>query len=334
MLDLNHILLFIASISSALLLVRAWRGGADPVWRGATVAVLLVTGIAWLFARGYAGFIGAGAWIVLLHLPAAGLHKALQLAQRGHFFAARRILSALRFCHPGRNLREHERIVGLIEAARARGHQPEIVPSSPTLFGQPRPRLTPAVAILILLNTAMFLAESTLGGSTNYSTLHRLGALEPYAVLVGGEYWRLLAALFLHYGPLHFFVNIFALQFFGPTLESAIGWVRFAAGYLIAGIGSCVQVAVLWRMGWFSADQFVGASGAVMGIVGLWAGSLLRQHHLPHSRRTLRSIALIVLVQITFDLVTPQVSMAAHLGGLTTGFVLGLLVAPKRPMTL
>jgi membrane associated rhomboid family serine protease len=43
----------------------------------------------------------------------------------------------------------------------------------------------------------------------------------------------------------------------------------------------------------------------------------------------LRNIFIIVLMQVAFDLVTPQISMAAHLGGLSTGFLLGLIV-PAR----
>jgi membrane associated rhomboid family serine protease len=40
----------------------------------------------------------------------------------------------------------------------------------------------------------------------------------------------------------------------------------------------------------------------------------------------LRNIFVIVILQLAFDVVTPHVSMSAHLGGLFTGFLLGLLV--------
>ena len=76
--------------------------------------------------------------------------------------------------------------------------------------------------------------------------------------------------------------------------------------------------------------MLVGASGSVMGIVGAWAGYLLRHHHVPGARRRLSSIALIVGIQTAFDLCTPQVSMAAHLCGLLTGVAAGLLLAPAE----
>jgi membrane associated rhomboid family serine protease len=38
---------------------------------------------------------------------------------------------------------------------------------------------------------------------------------------------------------------------------------------------------------------------------------------------------MIIVIQVAFDLSTPQVSMAAHLCGLIAGFFLGLLLAPR-----
>ena len=189
---------------------------------------------------------------------------------------------------------------------------------------------TTAVWTLIALNTLMFGVEIAFGGTTNEWTLHRLGAMEPYAVLVRGEYWRLFTALFLHYGALHLLFNLYALYVLGPTLERSIGAGRFLTCYLLSGIGSSAGV-VCWRLlGWTHADQLVGASGAVMGVIGAWAGSLLRNHHAPLAGIQLRQIVLIVAMQTAFDLATPQVSMAAHLSGLASGILLGFVLAPSR----
>ena len=330
MLDLNHIFLFIAAISPTILIVQTWRGAASPHWRGAAIAVLVITASAWLFARPQAGYVGGAAWFLLLFVPATAIRKSVDLAQRGEFAKARRLLRWLRFLHPARALREHAQVIRVFENAHEQGRTLPPPVHRPTMFGRTRVGLTPVVAVLMALNAAMFAAQIAFGGSTNFLTLHRLGALEPYVVIVNGEYWRLLTALFLHYGPAHLLVNLFALQFFGPTLESAIGSVRFTTCYLLSGIGSCAAITLMSRWGWLETDQLVGASASVMGIVGAWAGSLIRDRHLPHNRRTLRMILLIVAIQSTFDILTPRVSMAAHLGGLTTGFLLGLLLTPKH----
>ncbi len=208
-------------------------------------------------------------------------------------------------------------------------HRIEQIDRQPmALFGSGTMRPTTAVLIFMALNVAMFIAEVRLGGSTNTNTLHRLGALEPRAIRFDGEYWRLLTSLFLHFGPLHLLFNLYALFVIGPGLERIIGPVRFSAYYLLTGLGSSVGVLILRFQN--LSEQLVGASGCVFGIVGVWAGYLLRHRHEPFAGRRLRNIILIVAIQVAFDLSTPQVSMAAHLSGLATGVFLGLLVAPRR----
>jgi rhomboid protease GluP len=192
------------------------------------------------------------------------------------------------------------------------------------------PSRLPAVWTFMLLNLAMFAAEFALGGTTDDRALLRLGALEPYLVIVQGQYWRVLAALFLHFGPLHIVFNLYALWVLGPPLERSIGSVRFAICYLIAGLGSNCAVLGLIRLGWTKADLLVGASGCIMGVLGATAGLLLRHRHGLLAAQRLRNIALIIVIQTAFDLSTPQVSMAAHLSGLVTGFVVGLLISAKR----
>jgi rhomboid protease GluP len=196
-------------------------------------------------------------------------------------------------------------------------------------FGSDSSRPTVAVVIFIVLNLVMFLAEVKLGGSTSPLTLHRLGAMEPWAIRHGGQYWRMLTSLFLHFGPLHLIFNLYALFVIGPGLERIIGSTRFALLYLLTGLGSSAGVLILkWSDGRF--EQLVGASGCVMGIVGVWAGYLMRHRHEPFAGRRLKNIAVIVAIQTAFDLSTPQISMAAHLSGLATGILLGLMIAPRR----
>src|SRR5438105_3997 len=77
--------------------------------------------------------------------------------------------------------------------------------------------------------------------------------------------------------------------------------------------------------------DLTGGSGVVMGIVGAWAGFLLRNRNAPLAVQRLQNVIVIVLMQIAFDFMTPNVSMSAHLGGLATGFLLGLAL-PRKPV--
>ena len=156
-----------------------------------------------------------------------------------------------------------------------------------------------------------------------------LGRSSRIAVVAQGEYWRLFTALFLHGGFLHLAFNLFALYVLGPPLERSIGTIRFLACYLISGLASSAGVVALNEIGLVQVAQVIGASGCIMGVVGAWAGFLLRHHHAPFAKQRLANIGLIVVIQIAFDLSTPQVSMAAHMCGLVAGFFLGLLLAPR-----
>ena len=327
--DLNHIFLFIAVISPLLVLARAWRpGGIFRGWRIAAIIVLGITGAAWLFFREYAGYVGGGAWFALLFLPAVGLRKASQLAAQGRYESARRLTALLHFLHPTAQLRDQLQLFQSLELQGRAVDQIEIenVP-------QDRPsrlRNARVVVIFILLNVAAFCVELWRGALTNPATLHRLGALDFVAVINKGEFWRLFTALFLHYNLLHLVFNLFALYVLGPPLERTIGALRFAMCYVIAGIGSTGGVVLLTLLKIVRPAELVGASGCVMGIVGAWAGFLIRHRHVWQAKQRLLNILLIIAIQIVFDISTPQVSTSAHLCGLVTGFVIGLAVAPKR----
>jgi membrane associated rhomboid family serine protease len=331
--DLNHIFLFLAVVSPLLVLARAWRpGGPYRGWRIAALVVLAITGIAWILLRAAAGYIGGGAWFALLFLPAIGLRKMTEFAAQGDYKSARKLGLALKILHPSAELREQVQLFRQLESHQIdrpvfASHQVEH-----EIARQDRPRHfrhAPAVLIFILLNAAAFLFEISFGDWTDPEILHRIGALEPYAVVVQGQYWRLFTALFLHGGFAHLLFNLFALYVLGPPLERSIGAVRFAACYLISGLASSAGVVALTVIGLIQVAQLVGASGCIMGIVGAWAGFLLRHRHAPHAKQRLGNVLMIVAIQTAFDLSTPQVSMAAHLCGLVAGFVLGLALAPR-----
>ncbi len=193
--------------------------------------------------------------------------------------------------------------------------------------------VSPVVLVLLIANVGAFVVEIILGGPTNPLTLERLGWLDTDLVITAHEYWRLCTALFLHFGTLHLIMNMFALLILGPPLEREVGGTWFTMCYLLSGIGSSITVVLLtkWRM--LEPVELVGASGCVMGIVGAWGSWLLRHRHTPLAMRRLRNLIMIVLLQIVFDLITPRVSMSAHLGGLVSGFLLGLAIRERRSST-
>ena len=225
-----------------------------------------------------------------------------------------------------------ERVVE--EAATEHGHE-ETFGVQRSLFSN-RARAT---QILIVLNVFMFVVESCLGGGTDLDVLYRLGALFPPAVRAG-EWWRLITAVFLHFGALHLAMNMFGLWFLGPFVEFALGFRRFMLVYLLAGIGSMATV-MAFSSGANAESLTVGASGCVMGLVGATGSLMLRgwlREKALAAKRRLVLMLLIVSMQVLFDSVIPQVSMTAHLSGAFIGFAATMVLhdrlrppAPQQP---
>lgn len=330
--ELNQILLFLAVATPLLILARAWRpGGIFRGWRISAVIVLAITGVTWLFFRDYAGYVGGGAWFALLFLPMVGLRRASQLAAEGRYESAARVTRALRILHPTSQLQEQLETLRALQIQNRFGPQVETENSRESVFR--RLGGAPAVFLLIVLNVAVYLIELHREALSNPIVLHRLGALDFLAVINKGEFWRLFAALFLHFNPVHLIFNLLALYVIGPPLEKIIGFIQFTGCYLIAGTGSTIGVVLLTLARIIQPAVLVGASGCIMGIVGVWAGFLLRHRHTWQAKQRLLNIMMIIVVQVIFDVLTPQVSTSAHLCGLITGFVLGLAVRPKqRPL--
>jgi membrane associated rhomboid family serine protease len=331
--NLNHIFLFLAIVSPLLVLARGWRPSAPyHGWRGAALVVLVVTAVAWLLWPDVSGYLGGAAWFLLLFLPGIGLRKMTQLAARGDYESAGRLGAALQILHPTAELREQVRLFRHLKSNPAHLRAFSSVPADHDIAPSTRRsqlRSAPAVIVLIVVNVLAFVFEIFAGGWNDPEVLHRIGALESDAVVAQGEYWRLFTALFLHAGFLHLAFNLFAIYVIGPPLERSVGTIRFLACYLISGLASSAGVVALTELKLVQVGQVIGASGCIMGVVGGWAGFLLRHHHAPFAKQRLANIGLIVAIQIAFDLSTPEVSMAAHMCGLVAGFFLGLILAPS-----
>ncbi len=183
--------------------------------------------------------------------------------------------------------------------------------------------------LLIALNLVAFGLEVALGGSTNIETLYRMGALVPESALAG-EWWRLLTAMFLHYGFAHLFMNMLALWVLGPFVEYALGARRFMAVYFVSGLGGMAGVVLLRQAGLLDEQILVGASGAIMGLIGATGAVMLRGWRTEQAvlaRRRLVAVLVIIGLQTALDaLAVMQTSLPAHLGGAVIGFVLTSLL--------
>lgn len=191
-------------------------------------------------------------------------------------------------------------------------------------------RRAPITAALLAIIAVVFALELMVGAPDNGATLVRLGAITP-DVLQTHEYWRLLAAMFLHAGWLHWAANTWALYQLGMLYEALFGSARFTVIYFVSGLAASMSSVV------FSHEVAVGASGAIFGILGAFIFSLLRSPQYRHQRWTRSLVSQIVfwiLVNIAIGFSVKFIDNAAHLGGLVTGLLLGFLphrVPPPSP---
>ena len=145
---------------------------------------------------------------------------------------------------------------------------------------------------------------------------------------LGGQWWRLLTSMFIHFGIFHLALNMFALYQAGCLVERMYGSAHFLLLYLFAGVSGSVA-SLLWHPSINSA----GASGAIFGVFGgLLVFMLDKRNRVPMSvMATTRNSA---LAFIGYNLLNgfshAGIDNAAHLGGLVGGALMGFMLA--RPL--
>jgi membrane associated rhomboid family serine protease len=168
-----------------------------------------------------------------------------------------------------------------------------------------------ATKLLIGINVAVYVAELIQGGGVYgvNSTIYAKGVLwAPF--IADGEYWRLLTAAFLHYGPFHLILNMLGLWWFGSLLEQRIGSGRFLLLYLVSGLAGSAGALVV-----SPNNPTVGASGAIFGILG--AGLVLEQQRDYVFGGSALGVIVANLV-LTFAW-SGNISVGGHIGGLIGG---------------
>jgi rhomboid protease GluP len=194
----------------------------------------------------------------------------------------------------------------------------------------------PVTTVLLIANVIMlgiswmsYAAIGRGGGSTILWGLvgppqDRLGASYPYMIFVRNEWWRIVTAMFLHGGLIHIGFNMSALMQLGPALEELYGSGRYFFLYTLTGAFGFLASA-------FLGNHSLGASGALLGLVGAMLAITTKRGGSP--MRELRS-RLISSVVILFALGFMGMGMdnTAHFAGLVSGFLLGKVFMDRQPM--
>lgn len=185
--------------------------------------------------------------------------------------------------------------------------------------------------ILIGLNVAIFALMALYGVSPiepEGEQLLNWGANFGHFTL-SGEWWRLLSSTFIHIGIIHLALNMQCLWRLGKLTEQLYGNWAFLTLYLLSGLGG--SVASLW---WNPNTLSAGASGAIFGVAGGLV-VFLYFAKLPVPRATIQGTLTSALIFVGYNLLygftSDGIDNAAHIGGLVTGGLVGLLLTRPLP---
>ena len=177
--------------------------------------------------------------------------------------------------------------------------------------------------ILVAANVIVYLICTFTG-----NLLYNIGELDAAAVLLRGEYGRIIYSMFLHAGTEHLFNNMVILFFLGAMIEKVTGHIQFLLIYLLSGIGANI-CSLLYKVMTMDSMASVGASGAIFGLDGvLLAWILLDRQAMPDV--TPRRVLLMIVLSLYSGFTAHNIDNAAHVGGLLTGFAAGALLCALR----
>jgi rhomboid protease GluP len=191
----------------------------------------------------------------------------------------------------------------------------------------------PVTTSILILNVLMF-GVSLLGslhsgggfslfGGLGNNELYRVGENLPFGSPSWGP-WRLITGTFLHGGLLHIGMNMFVLLDIAPIVEELYGSARFLFLYIACGIGGSLGSTFLGRY------PSVGASGAIMGLIGLLIAVTTRRGGASMQAMRSRLISWVITIFL-FGFIASGVDNYGHFGGLVTGFLLGRVFADRQP---
>ena len=185
--------------------------------------------------------------------------------------------------------------------------------------------ITPSVKYLLILNVAIYLIEGWF--HIQLSEIFALRA-EWYKHL---DFGQLFTYMFIHANARHLLMNMLGLFFIGPTVERTLGSYRFFILYYLSGILGGLGWSLLAQTG----DVCVGASGAVMGILGDFGALYPNARLLLYFILPVRAWVLVtglVLWELFEVVTTPKIggiANAAHLMGAIAGIM--YILSLKHP---
>lgn len=192
----------------------------------------------------------------------------------------------------------------------------------------PHARFT--TTLILVINFGLYLAcvlHSMKTGRGNFfnidvETLFDFGGKYREAIM-NGQWWRLVTAGFLHGGLIHIGMNSWVLYSVGAQAEEIYGTSRMIVFYFVS------SVAGFYASTYWSANVSVGASAAIMGLIGAMIAFGVRSRAAYASALRGQYIQW-ALYTVAIGFIIPAIDNAAHVGGVIAGFCIAYVADTPR----
>lgn len=186
----------------------------------------------------------------------------------------------------------------------------------------------PCTIALVAVNAAVFFFLAFQGMTEDPLFMLDHGAMYAPYIEQNNEYYRFFTCMFLHFDISHLANNMLTLGLLGWQLELEIGKIKYILIYFISGLGGNVLSYVIeLQAGDYAVSA--GASGAVFGLIGALLYVVIRNHGRIGTISG-KGIVFMIVLTLYYGFTSTGIDNYAHIGGLITGFVLGVLLYWKR----
>ena len=171
--------------------------------------------------------------------------------------------------------------------------------------------------------------------------LIKVGAIKSDLVVHNKQWYRLLTAMFVNAGVIHYVPNMVSLWMFGCAIENYHGFRKAATIFFISGIGGSILSTI-----YLPQHVIVGTSGAIMGLMGACVADIWINMWLLFDRevneqdpdsiyRNMKAMPVLILEIVLYFLLGHYLNMNidnfAHGGGMLIGFMAGLFLLIDIP---
>lgn len=184
---------------------------------------------------------------------------------------------------------------------------------------------------LVLLNSLIFIfVYRFLSLAETERVLTEFG-LDWEPVIQNAEWYRLLTCMFLHADAAHVYGNMLLLFFIGNHMEECLGHSKYLLLYITTGLVASLG-SMVYHYSVMETVICIGASGAIMGVLGAMTG-LLIVYKGKSKQFTLRRLFIFFGLTIAQGALAPQVDNAAHLCGFFAGILFAFLCYRQNKKT-